>query len=479
MVSKNVFRVITLLVFLGMLANLAGAPNMQAAANPTSISLFLPIMRKSAPLTIFGADATPLSTSSGVNQLGATGATWTRANDILWSDVEAVKGTYDWSKVSGFEQALLLANNKYLTPIVNIKGIPVWAQSVSNNSCAPIKSDNLVDFGNFMNALVSRYSKTPFNVKYWELMNEADIDPTETNVNSLFGCWGDKNDPYFGGGYFAEMLKVAYPQMKAADPRSVVLAGGLMMDCGPNSASCPRLNFIDGILLNGGGAYMDALSFHVYEYYGNQLGYFGNAAWGSRYDKEQTTVAAKSIYLKNKLVQYNIPNLPLYVTEVALLCNPTNDPSVCTNSTFDETKSYYVARSAADAIQQGVKALVWYKVVTAFDACKGASISSWCYTGLLSSNLTPRPPMQAFTVAYNAIASGQLVSSGQSQPGVVTHQFNRGNRKVWLMWSLDGTPQTVNLATMPVAIYDAVGVPLPLSTNFSVDMKPVYVEWTP
>ena len=94
---------------------------------------------------------------------------------------------------------------------------------ISDKACGPIKPDALNAFGDFLFEAVSRYSLPPYNVTYWELGNEPDVDWNVANSAMPFGCWGDASDPYFGGGYYAEMLKVAYPQIKAANPEARVL----------------------------------------------------------------------------------------------------------------------------------------------------------------------------------------------------------------------------------------------------------------
>jgi hypothetical protein len=75
--------------------------------------------------------------------------------------------------------------------------------------------------------LVSRYSVAPYNVKYWEIWNEPDIDHTIFTSDSTFGCWGEQSDALgFGGGYYAQALQAAYPQIKAADPEAQVCSAG-------------------------------------------------------------------------------------------------------------------------------------------------------------------------------------------------------------------------------------------------------------
>ena len=46
----------------------------------------------------------------------------------------------------------------------------------------------------------------------------------------MFGCWDDPEDAYYGGEYYAEMLKVVYPVIKEADPEAKVLFGGLLYE---------------------------------------------------------------------------------------------------------------------------------------------------------------------------------------------------------------------------------------------------------
>src|SRR5512145_713220 len=109
--------------------------------------------------------------------------------------------------------------------IAIIGSTPTWALK-SGYTCGAVSQAALEEFGDFVFDAVQRYSAPPYNVKYWELWNEPDV------VNYL-GCWGDEADPYYGGSYYAEMLKVAYPKIKAADPEAQVLTGGLLLDCDP------------------------------------------------------------------------------------------------------------------------------------------------------------------------------------------------------------------------------------------------------
>ena len=162
-----------------------------------------------------------------------------------------------------------------------------------------------------MEEAVTRYSKPPYNVKYWELGNEPDVDPANMPPNAVYGCWGNINDPYYGGGYYAELLKAIYPRIKVADPDAQVLIGGLLLDCDPTNPpidantglprNCTPSRFLEGILLNGGGEFFDSVSFHAYDYYGSNLGEYSNANWHSSWNTTGPVLTAKVNYLRKLL----------------------------------------------------------------------------------------------------------------------------------------------------------------------------------
>ena len=195
-------------------------------------------------------------------------SSWVRYNGLRWSSVEVNKGDRDWSAMVDLEDSLIRASQNGIEVILIVRSTPSWAQAIDGATCGPIKVDELTAFGQFMYDAVQRYSKPPFNVKYWEIWNEPDTTYVEEMATQPFGCWGDYNDEYFDGGYYADVLKVVYPYMKAADTETQVLIGGLLLDCdpGPDPNICSQLSkndrppkYLEGILRNGGGNYFDGI----------------------------------------------------------------------------------------------------------------------------------------------------------------------------------------------------------------------------
>ena len=146
------------------------------------------------------------------NQLGKTrepkvlayaeqlGARWLRLNVVTWKAIEPVPPvggvhTYRWSELAIVEQDILAANHARLTVVLGVKEHPAWAVVDPSKPCSAVRDDRLQDFAAFIGALVARYQGPPFNVRYWELGNEPDADPTLVPADAGYGCWGDIEDP--------------------------------------------------------------------------------------------------------------------------------------------------------------------------------------------------------------------------------------------------------------------------------------------
>jgi len=440
------------------------------AANAASTyRLFLPlVVRSPVSPSVFGMGIAQISTASGLNQLIKDNVQWVRSNNILsWASVEPLEGQRNWTAEAGLEKELLNASANGIQVILVVRQTPSWAQAISGYTCGPIVQEKFGAFANFMRDAVARYSVPPYNVKYWEIWNEPDIAPSLASPTSDWGCWGNQNDPYYGGGYYGSMLQSIYPQMKAVDPQSSVLVGGLVLDCDPNNPptgkSCVSSKFLQGILANNGGAYFDGVSFHAYDYYGGALGQYSNANWSSAWNTTGPVSLAKATFLKNTLSSLASSKF-LIDTEAGILCD-----TCANNSTFEATKAYYLAEDYAGAIAQGLRAHLWY------------DLTGWRNSGLLNPNLTPLPAETAFHFARNELRNGTFEGNVSvtdvNTPGVKGYKINRGDLHVWILWSLDGGTHTLSMTNSPLAAWDALGNPLKPSTSMTLDLKLIYLEW--
>jgi len=215
-----------------------------AAVASEAAPVYLPLVlyHYPPPPSIFGVQINRGMVSRVITQTVDLHPGWVRHPGISWALVESEPGRYDWSRVADVEEELRQLGARGLNVLVGIQDTPDWAQKVPGYRCGPIKDEALDDFAAFVAAAVRRYSVPPYNVRYWEIWNEPDVAWQISDPNSGFGCLGDLNDPYYGGGHYAAILKAVYPAVKAANPAAQVVFGGLLLDCDPDHPSgkdCP------------------------------------------------------------------------------------------------------------------------------------------------------------------------------------------------------------------------------------------------
>lgn len=142
----------------------------------------------------------------GVNQqqvLGAvTGAGfgWTK-QQVRWLDVEGNKGSFNWGALDSLVAAANASNVKLLFSVVTA---PAWAAAPGGEY-----PKNPQDFADFMSAMASHFKG---KVQAYEAWNEENFarEVGAGNINP---------------GNYVELLKKAYPAIKAADPAAIVVSG--------------------------------------------------------------------------------------------------------------------------------------------------------------------------------------------------------------------------------------------------------------
>jgi hypothetical protein len=418
-----------------------------------------------------------ITENQGLNLIMHAGIKWVRSAGVSWADVEPQEGERNWDALISNEQQWRTASENGLTPIIIVGSTPSWAQKFSGVSCGPIRPEKLTSFGDFMHDLVARYHQSPFHVKYWEIWNEPDIDRGITPPGSPWGCWGDQADPYYGGGYYAEMLKVVYPRIKAADPEAQVLVGGLLLDCDPQTPpktspgsddykDCSPSLFLEGILRNNGGDYFDAVSFHSYDYYYEEFGRYGNPNWHSDWSKKGPALISKSQYLRTLLAMYGFTDKALLNTESALLCGRTGQELICQDEAYALTKASYIAQLYSAARSQGLRTGIWY------------SVTGWRGSGLVGRDLEPSPAFDAFLFSASQLDNASYIGIVSNFPGVRGYEFYRDGNRLWVIWSSDGEEHTIQIPGATEAVYNVLGEPVPITQSLTITLKPIYIEWS-
>jgi len=464
----------------------------RVAADALTYKSYLPIVftRKD---TIYGVEMLAVSDEdgNGLSRFQNAGTSWVHVAGISWAAIEPNEGQRDWSKMAFHEQNFTNAQSANMKVVVVVRDTPTWAQKIPPWQCGPITQTKMVAFGNFMYDLVKRYSVAPYNVKYWDLFNEPDVSRWWVNPNywSLLGCWGEETDAYYGGGYYAEMLKAAYPRIKEADLTAQVLIGGLLMHCdnrlGINAnygcVDSNKLNqpkFLEGILRNGGGPYFDGVSFHAYDYWAKPgvTGTYSNTQWSSGSDKQGSAIFNKFGYIQSVLAQYGVTGKYILNTEVSLQCLwCTGDAS--TRARYEDTKAYLIAEIYPRAIISGFLNVMWFRNLD------GGEFDQ----GMLNNDGTPRPVFTAYATSSAMLGGAtferNLTSADfGSVTGVRGYSFIREGKRIWTIWSIHNTTKVLTLSALPAAAYNHLGVLMTVEANRQLTLSApgsmfTYVVW--
>lgn len=455
--------------------------------NGIRLQTYLPLVMKGGliPESIFGWQMAAIRQDRRLTLTGEANVSWVRYTALPWAAVEPTPGERNWAAVADLEAQLLNAARLGTRVILVVHRTPGWAQKLPGVACGPMTPETIPAFAAFMRDAVARYSADPYHVRHWEIWNEPDVDPSLVDTTSVFGCWGDRSDEYYGGGYYAEMLKAVYPAVKAADPRSEVIVGGLLLDCDPRLPdSCvdplpPK--FLEGILRNGGAAAFDGLAFHAYDFFKNsppvEVGLYANRGFQAAYNTTGPVVIPKAQFVKQMLERYGVTGKYLMNTESALICGAPVEPpggpgcERSPDSAYEITKAYYVTEAYASAAAEGLRANIWY------------SLEGWRNSGLVDSmrrGFEPRPGYQSFRFARQELGDATFTRRLDEYADVLFgFEFARHDRRVWVLWSRDRTERAITLPLHPLAVYDPFGNSLPATNPLVVGVMPVYVELNP
>jgi hypothetical protein len=488
MVNKRASRFISYLLLLLIFAfGRDDIPRVVASDTETSYRFFLPITINRFPLqTSFGIQIELNQAYRGYPYIQDLESSYIRYNALEWQLVEPNQGDRLWDKLATLEEDLLRASQAHIQPILIVRGAPEWARTIDGASCSRIRSDALDAFGDFLYDAVSRYSYPPYNVNYWEIWNEPDIGYTQDLANMPFGCWADYSDEVWGGEYYSQVLRIVYPRIKAANPNAQVVIGGLHLDCDPRQDSnyCAAVGhnehqplYLAGILRSGGGNYFDGIGFHSYDYFHYwepKLGHYSNSNWGAGWDTSGPSLNAKVDYIRQVLDDFNISGKFLIDTEDALICGPIGAPpetegcESANNSLYEQTKARYITQLYASTIAKNVRTTIWYNL---FGFRGSALVDPQSYS--------LHPAYTAYRFARHILADVTFVQEVDMDYHLRIIEFQKGEERIWVLWSLDDESHSIDISEIPDYIYDYLGNVPPPAYPLSVTLDPLYLVWEP
>jgi aryl-phospho-beta-D-glucosidase BglC (GH1 family) len=171
------------------------------------------------------------------------GMTWVRA-DFYWSAIQGGgRNSFAWGSTDAFVKA---ATARGLHVLALAAYSPAWARNGTSGTYPP---NDPRDYATFVHAAAERYA--PMGLHAWEIWNEPNV--------SRF--WSPKADPTA----YAALLKLAYPAIKSADPKAVVVSGGLSPSLDTAKDLSP-MSFLFDMYVHGAKGRFDAAGYHPYSY---------------------------------------------------------------------------------------------------------------------------------------------------------------------------------------------------------------------
>ncbi len=191
----------------------------------------------------YRADMDSASMERMLDLVKAAGFTTIR-DECYWSDVEKVKGVYSFPKQ--IDDYILAAQRRGIRVLLILNyNNPLYAAHAGS---AVTDDSNRVAYARYCRETVKRYA--PLGVKNYEIWNEP-------NIPQFWDLSPSAED-------YAELLKAAYPAIKAVDSTVKVLGCATSPAEGNPAPFIDWLTFITGVFQHDGGDFMDAVSFHYY-----------------------------------------------------------------------------------------------------------------------------------------------------------------------------------------------------------------------
>lgn len=400
-----------------------------------------------------GVEAYGLDDDAVLQAVGESGVGFARVT-VSWASIEPLNldpALYNWAGTDALFSRMASRN---IAPIALILDCPMWA-CVRDNG--PLLDNHEGDAAQFMSALASRYSQSPYNVHYWELWNEPD---GAGGPGNLWG-WGMHPDKY------ALMLSQVYPAIKAADSQSVVLLGGLAYDYFFGQGGPFNPEFLAGVLDSGGASYLDAVAFHYYR---------NNA-------HNWTNIGIKADAIRTVMLAHGNPGLPLISTESGLTSSTNFDSS-------EAIQARYLVQMLVYGAASDVKAFAWFCDRDFINPDPGQEI--FTRSGLLRADNSRKPSFAAMQTFAGEIGSGSYLRQLGPGDGIIgslegyRFMMASGPRQVSIIWSNDGTRTLTIPAEQALDMFAAVSLngqrletsPGPEGTRLlEVGLDPVYIEW--
>jgi hypothetical protein len=326
-----------------------------------------------------------------------------------WNPEDPGDPHYDWRY---FDQWVTGAVAAGLTPILNIRGAPRWAERCSRISNEAVCNPDPAALAAFTRAAVRRYSGSFGNlphVRYWQGLNEP-------NLSIFF-------EPQYEGAnlvspdLYRTLLNAFYGAVKSVDPSNLVVAAGLGPIAVPKYTIGPMAFARKLLCMTGsnkkprpgdpapcaGGVNFDIMDIHPYTTGGPTHEGRGNDVEIGDLWKVRTLLDAAD---KAGRINSAFKRTPLWITEFGWDSNPP-DPGGLSM----KIEKQWIPEAIYGAWRNGVSNFMWYSLDD-FPSEPNVPFSESLQTGLYfwaptAAQEQPKELMYAFRFPIVAVRQGK------------------------------------------------------------------------
>ncbi len=206
--------------------------------------LMTPRMGINVALERYATNRKVLQALHGLRDLGYG----TLRQRFSWGEIETAPGVYDWAR---WDYVLELVREEGFAVIAVLDGAPGWARSPREQANPHAPPHDYEDYARFAAAFAERYRD---HVLAYQIWDQPNIHPH----------WGTGEiDP---AGY-VDLLAAAAPAIRAADPRALIIAGGLAPNLEEGGRNLSDVRYLQEIYRRGAGDHFDVLGVKAYGFW--------------------------------------------------------------------------------------------------------------------------------------------------------------------------------------------------------------------
>jgi len=312
---------------------------------------------------------------------------------INWQDVEYTHGEYYWDYVDSLVNPLV--DKGFIVHAV-LTLPPPWRRE-SGDGLMPADINRPWDhrknrWAHWVGAVAHHYRG---RVESYEIWNEPDLDQ------------------YWNGspGQYVDLLRSAYPAIKANDPDATVVMAGMAIFI--DRGFMPEVIQTLATLPNGAenDYFFDVMSIHIYS--------------------DPDTLYEELADVRALLDRYGMDDKPIWLTETGVpIWNAEGPPNETLGFGNEEEAGWFILQGFANALAIGVERIIVYRLHD--------DVEEQVLYGMLRGDNSERPAYDAFRVATRYLGGKSDVTRRVSNGSTIVN-FNKpdGTRTI-VVWANDG-----------------------------------------